>query len=309
MAEPASDDPQTKKLTVFVSYSRDDVTFADQLVALLELQRYDVTIDRHAMSAGEQFETRLGVLILDADVVVFVLSPTSAISKMCRWEIDEAVRLGKRILPLVARPLDDTPPPENLTKLNLDWIYAYPEPKTPGSGWGTGVSRLVTALTIDVVWVRELTRLLRRATEWQVAGQPNSRLLFGEQIKEARDWIESRPKSAPEPTTLHHDFIRASETAAIAQQQADDLRPTAPRRLSRRLASSRAGHSRDWWLLCCWRWPRQRVVSLRGNSGRKLRDSEESQSNKQSWLKRPPRPRKLRQRMQRIARPTPSKQR
>lgn len=34
-------------LRVFVSYSRDDVDFADQLYAALELYGYDASIDRH----------------------------------------------------------------------------------------------------------------------------------------------------------------------------------------------------------------------------------------------------------------------
>jgi hypothetical protein len=34
----------------------------------------------------------------------FVLSPESAVSPICAWELDDAIKLGKRILPLIARP-------------------------------------------------------------------------------------------------------------------------------------------------------------------------------------------------------------
>ena len=203
--------------TIFISYSRDDVEFADQLIAVLGLLHYEVAIDRHRMAAGEEFQARLGGLIRDADAVVFVLSPASAASDMCRWEVEEAARLGKRILPLLARPLDGAAASEILAA--RDWIHAYAEPKVPGSGWGTGLARLVAALDTDVAWVREHTRLLQRASEWDAAGGPDSRLLFGEAIAEARAWIDGRPKEAPEPTALHHDFIRASEEAAVAQRQ------------------------------------------------------------------------------------------
>jgi hypothetical protein len=82
---------------VFVSYSRDDLHFAHQLVEGLELTGFAPTIDRHGISGGEAWEKRLGALIREADTVVFVLSPASAVSKICAWEVEEAARLNKRI--------------------------------------------------------------------------------------------------------------------------------------------------------------------------------------------------------------------
>src|SRR5262249_56970551 len=94
------------KLKAFVSYSRDDLDFADQLVAALELCGFEATIDRHGISGGEAWQQRLGALILESDTVVFVLSPSSARSDICGWEVEEAARLGKRSLPALAPPLD-----------------------------------------------------------------------------------------------------------------------------------------------------------------------------------------------------------
>jgi hypothetical protein len=69
--------PQDNRLNVFISYSRDDLAFSDQLEAALELT-FDTTLDRHGISGGEDWKRRLGNLIRDADTVVFVLSPSSA---------------------------------------------------------------------------------------------------------------------------------------------------------------------------------------------------------------------------------------
>src|SRR5580658_5492543 len=98
------------KLGVFISYSRDDLDFADQLDAALRLSGFSTTFDRHGISGGENWQRRLGALVRDADTVAFVLSPSSAKSDVCRWEVEEAVRLGKRILPVLCRPLEDAPP-------------------------------------------------------------------------------------------------------------------------------------------------------------------------------------------------------
>jgi len=89
-----------EKLRVFISYSRDDLKFADQLEAALNLCGFECLIDRHDISGGEDWKRRLGSLISEADTVVFVLSPNSARSEICDWEVEEAARLNKRILPV-----------------------------------------------------------------------------------------------------------------------------------------------------------------------------------------------------------------
>src|SRR5271170_5283019 len=151
------------KLGVFVSYSRDDLDFADQLDAALGSSGFSTTLDRHGISGGEDWKRRLGALIRDADTVAFVLSPSSAKSDVCRWEVDEATRLGKRIIPVLCRPLENVSAPPALADLN--YIFFYREPKSPGSGFGTGLARLVDALNSDLDWLREHTRHLQRATE------------------------------------------------------------------------------------------------------------------------------------------------
>lgn len=210
------------KLSVFISYSRDDLDFSDQLDAALRLTGFDTTLDRHGISGGEDWKSRLGNLIRDADTIAFVLSPSSARSEICAWEVAEATRLGKRIIPVPCRPLGDISPPPQLADLN--YIFFYPEPKLPGSGFGSGLTRLVTALNTDLEWLREHTRYLQRATEWDAGGRPANRLLSGADIATAKAWAARRPKEAPEPTPLHLDFIRSSESWETQQQSEERKR-------------------------------------------------------------------------------------
>src|SRR5262249_42496165 len=148
-------------------------------------------------------------MISEADTVVFVLSPDSARSEICFHEVEEAVRLGKRILPVNCRPLTGVSAPQRLQ--NLNYIFFHAEPKAPGSGFGTGLANLIAALNTDFEWLREHTRYLQRAIDWDTGGRSANRLLSGNDIHEAKAWVARRPKSAPEPTGLHLDFIRASE--------------------------------------------------------------------------------------------------
>jgi hypothetical protein len=204
------------KPNVFISYSRDDLSFADQLDAILSVAGFATSIDRHGILGGEDWKRRLGSLIRDADTVVFVLTPASASSDICRWEVEEAVRLGKRIMPVVPRALDGAAPPPRLAELN--YIYFYPDPKKPDSGFRSGLIELDKALKTDFEWLREHTRYLQRATEWEAGDKPPNRLLSGADIALAKAWAMRRPKEAPELTALHRHFISASEQWEARQQ-------------------------------------------------------------------------------------------
>jgi TPR repeat protein len=109
-------------------------------------------------------------------------------------------------------------PPPQLQERN--YIYFYFEPHAPGSGFGTGLAQLVTALQTDLAWIREHTRLLARATEWEIGGRPANRLLSGSDIADAKDWAARRPKDAPPPTNLHLDYIKVSEEQETARSSA-----------------------------------------------------------------------------------------
>ncbi|HEY3623912.1 MAG TPA: TIR domain-containing protein, partial [Roseiarcus sp.] len=214
---------QGDRLNVFISYSRDDLAFADQLRAALLGYDFAVTIDRESITSGEDWKKRLGLLIRDADTIVFVLSPSSARSSTCAWEAKEAVSLGKRIVPILCRSLGTVKPPPELA--TLQYTYFYDEPKFPGSGFGTGLNSLRLALNTDPDWLREHTRYLRLAKEWEEVGKPSDRrLLSAHDIELAKKWIVDRPKNAPEPTSLQLEFIKASEAEDIRQRDAEAQR-------------------------------------------------------------------------------------
>jgi hypothetical protein len=226
--------PDGGKLRVLISYSRDDLDFANQLDEALYVCGIECLVDRRGISGGEDWKRRLGNLISEADTIVFVLSPSSARSKICAWEVEKAARLNKRILPVICRALDASPPPR-LRELN--YIFFYGEPNVPGSGWGTGLASLIAALNTDFDWLREHTRYLQRAIEWDAGGRSANRLLSGIDVLEAKAWVAHRPKSAPEPTVLQLDFIHASEEAkARLSEQRKQLEAGAPVQTERETA-------------------------------------------------------------------------
>jgi hypothetical protein len=207
------------KLKVFISYSRRDLDFADQVTAVLEWHGFAVTIDRKGIHGAEKWEERLGQLILGADVVVFVLSPDSAGSEVCAWEVEEATRRGKRIVPIVCRPLEDQRPHERLRDLN--YIFFCPDKEKPGAGFGTGQLQLIEALSVDIGWLREHTRAEELAQRWENSGRPGDQLLRGSELAATKAWRDRRPANAPELTELQRLFLAASEEEEVSRTGAE----------------------------------------------------------------------------------------
>ena len=142
--------------------------------------------------------------------------PASAQSEICQWEVEEATRLGKRILPVLHLPLGGVEPPPGLGAINyVDFT------QTPTLI--AGIKDLATALRTDLNWLREGTRLLNLALDWERAARRENRLLSGEDIVEAKTWLAECPTSET-PTELHRDFVKASEDAEVVRKDTERQR-------------------------------------------------------------------------------------
>ena len=190
---------QRDKLNVFISYSRDDLQFADQLDAALGLAGVaDIPSTVKAFLPARIGKPASALSSGTPILSFFVLSPSSARSKTCAWEVEEAVRLGKRILPVLCRSLDDASPPPQLAKLRLASTSTMSR-DSPGAGFGKGLVDLASALNTDLDWLREHTRYLQRATEWDGGGRLSNRLLSGPDIASAKAWAARRPQQRAGP--------------------------------------------------------------------------------------------------------------
>ena len=107
-------DKSAAKAKVFLSYSRKDSAFAEQLLAALSERGLEPYLDKQDIAPGEPWQSRLGGLIAAADSIVLIVSPDSIKSPVVTWEINESERLNKRILPIVNRQVPDPDVPERL---------------------------------------------------------------------------------------------------------------------------------------------------------------------------------------------------
>ena len=115
------------------------------------------------------------------------------------------------------RPLDGVAAPEKLASLNY---VRFDEHRS----FMVGLKRLVAALTVDLDWLREHTRILSRAREWEESGRSANRLLVGEALAEANGWAERRPKDAPPTSPVLLDFLNASDVGEAARNSTERQR-------------------------------------------------------------------------------------
>lgn len=201
----------------FISYSRRDAEFVGVLSASLSARGYDVLLDKEDISAGEAWRERLEQLILQADVVIFVLSPASVASEVCDWETRRATELGKRLIPIAWRPIGEVAPPPQLSRLN----YIFME---TDAVFDAGLSKLCEACDIDIQWVREHTRMVERAAYWEAAGSEAAGLLRGQELAGAERWLARRTGQAPEPPPTLVEYLRlsrAEERASLERERAN----------------------------------------------------------------------------------------
>jgi WD40 repeat protein len=207
-------DPQPTA-SVFISYSRRDIAFADRLEAGLKARQFTPLIDRTEIYAFEDWWNRIQALIAKAHTIVFVLSPASVSSDICRKEVAFAASLNKRFAPIVCRPVDPATVPEQLSRLNFVLF-------DDDARFEESLDRLVEALSTDIEWVRKHTELGEQARRWSEAGRPGPQglLLRSPVLEDAERWIASRPSDAPQPTVATQDFIVESRRAATRRRNA-----------------------------------------------------------------------------------------
>ena len=107
---------------VFISYSRRDKEIAQKLQQALQDVGQSAWIDWINIPASADWWNEIERGIEGANTFVFILSPDSVASKVCRDEIDHAVRHNKRIMPVVCR---DEFAAEDVHEVmrKLNWVF------------------------------------------------------------------------------------------------------------------------------------------------------------------------------------------
>nr|MCU0514765.1 toll/interleukin-1 receptor domain-containing protein [Anaerolineae bacterium] len=202
---------------VFLSYRRKDVDFVKQLDAALKNTGREVWVDWEDIPPGvEGFADEIQRGIEGADAFMAVLSPSYLESEYCLMELREALKLKKKIIPVVYQKFDPLPPPDGIGHIN--WVYFTPHAGQANT-FAEAFPKVVQALEADFTHIREHTRLLLRALDWDKHQRNGSFLLNGTEIEKAESWQVAASSKDPVPTQLHGEYILLSRRRQRQQQQ------------------------------------------------------------------------------------------
>ena len=246
---------------LFISYARGDSRdFVARLSAALEDRGKDTWVDLDDIPAASVWNDDLRAGIASSDSFCFVISPSSVVSEHCRAELEHAVALGKRLLPVLLLPVPDAGVPEAVASRN--WI---PQVGRFTDDFDAALDTLVTAIETDLDWVREHTRWGVRAEEWVRRGEDRSVLARGSDLDQAEAFVSGGGGHEPQPT-----------------EAPGPLRPRQPHG-PRAVASASWSPASRWRLCSRWCWPCWRL--LQRNTAVEQRHEAESSATK-------PRPRR-----------------
>jgi TIR domain/Nucleoside 2-deoxyribosyltransferase len=84
-------------MNLFISYSRADSKYAQELTAALRSKGFDVFLDYDSLSGGEDFSESILSSLRNAELVLFVVPKESGEGKNALYEVGAAKALGKKI--------------------------------------------------------------------------------------------------------------------------------------------------------------------------------------------------------------------
>ena len=111
------------KRGVFISYARKDAVRAEKVIARFEAVGFSVwTAYEQLQSASNMFQ-ELCHAIQTSNALVALTSPSSVVDWECDMEVEHAIMLGKRVIPVIVEDVEPSQvPSEELRAIN--WIFA-----------------------------------------------------------------------------------------------------------------------------------------------------------------------------------------
>jgi len=197
---------------VFISYSRREKVFTQKLFDALIASGRDVWADWDDIPAASDWDAEIKEGIEKTETVLFVLTPEWLKSNECRKELDHALKMGKRLLPILHIMVDPKEVPAELAKIN--WVYMRDT-----DDFEVGFKTLQSAMETDLGWVKTHTRIQVRALEWDKKNRENSFALRGQDLTEGEQFLSVGAGKSPEPTPLQGEYILASRKDANRRQR------------------------------------------------------------------------------------------
>lgn len=207
---------------IFISYARGDgMVYARKLRNALTERGYRVWFDKENLEKAKDFQELIDNAISRACNFVFIMSPRANRSEYCNIELQNAMILNKRIIPVNYIEDEHECIPEHLQLIN--WVNPHEELKDVSGEKGDIDSFIYTVeeiskiVEIDREYIWQQTDYLNKARYWELKGKHTEDLLVGEERFQAEEWLRLMNSSDffhIQPLELHYEFICESRKNA-----------------------------------------------------------------------------------------------
>lgn len=204
-----------RKTKIFISYSRKDKAFVRKLNNAIDAAGIDAWVDWEGIPLSSDWMSEISAAIEGGDAFIFVISPDSLKSQVCRDELELGIKNNKKIIPVLYRE------PEKRQKMHpklssTNWVYL----RSRKDDFKGTIPQLVSAIQTDLGWVQQHTRLLERAMEWDRKNRSTSYLLQGEDLEDGEKWMTASTEHKSRGVIpLQAEYISASRQNAIRRQR------------------------------------------------------------------------------------------
>ncbi|MFB2881602.1 toll/interleukin-1 receptor domain-containing protein, partial [Floridanema aerugineum] len=192
---------------VFLSYADEDRPTMEQIRNSLRRESITVWTNKTDIQTGEAFDEAIKRGIEQADNLVFLLSPDAVKSNYCQRELDLAVSLNKRIIPVLVSQTDPDQVPIALHTLQ----YINLTNNVKEDDYLLNESQLLKILHEDAAYYNEHKVLLTKALKWKRQNENPSILLRGYNLRSAETWLKvAQKRTQHRPIELQEEFITQS---------------------------------------------------------------------------------------------------
>ena len=192
---------------VLISYSERDRETMEKIRNSLRRESLTVWTNTTDIQTGEDFQSAIDRGIEQTDNLVYLLSPDSVQSEYVRKEIDYAVSLHKRIIPVLVRET----PPESLPKALQGVQYIDFTDNVAEDDYVLDESQLLKIIHQDEAYYNEHKVFLTQGLKWERQHKNPSILLRGYNLRSAEAWLKvGQKRTQHRPTALIEEFIAES---------------------------------------------------------------------------------------------------
>ncbi len=204
---------------VFISYGRgESKAFCTKLYKQLTALGFGVWFDQNDIPLGVDFQNQIDDGIEKARNFCFVIAPHSVKSEFCLKEVVLAIKLRKRIIPILHIEPKDLWDKMHPVIAKLNWIYFREkyDPNVPQNqfepidDFDKAFQGLTSLLEHQKDFVYQHNFVLNKALYWERNQKRADYLLTGNERLQAEAWLKTKfEKEQPpcEPTDLHCEYV------------------------------------------------------------------------------------------------------